>query len=140
MIYEISAGDIPAIIAAHKRAERMEANSKLGYLKEDSFFPEEEVEIVPTLACVSSKRKLRVSEPRRAESKKVQRAEREEGLVELLEKLFIPQDPKRHIVSLEDAKRYSAYKEFQRHNDEIQKIRNERKARELLQFLQYLMK
>lgn len=126
MIYEISAGDIPAIIAAHKRAERMEANSKLGYLKENSFLSDEEVEIVPTLVCVSPKRKLRVSEPRRVESKK---AEREEGLIELLEKLFIAQDP-----------RCSVYKEFQHHNDEIQKIRNERKARELLQFLQYLMK
>ena len=129
MIYEISAGDIPAIIAAHKRAERMEANNKLGYLKENSFLSEEEVEIIPTLVCVSPKRKLRVSEPRRVESKKVQRDEREEGLIEMLEKLFVPQDP-----------RYSVYKEFQRHNDEIQKIRNERKARELLQFLQYLMK
>ena len=137
MIYEISAGDIPAIIAAHKRAERVEANSKLGYLKENSFFSDEEVEIVPTLVCVSPKRKLRVSEPRRVEGKK---AEREEGLIEMLEKLFVPQDPKEHILSLEDAKRYSVYKEFQRHNDEIQKIRNERKARELLQFLQYLMK
>lgn len=140
MIYEISAGDIPAIIAAHKRAERMEANSKLGYLKEDSFFPEEEVEIVPTLVCVSPKRKLRVSEPRRAKSEKVSREEREAGLIEMLEKFFVPQDPKKHIVSLEDTKRHSAYREFQRHNDEIQKIRNERKARELLQFLQYLMK
>lgn len=140
MIYEISAGDIPAIIAAHKRAERMEANSKLGYLKEDSFFSEDEVEIVPTLVCVSPKRKLRVSEPRRAESEKVRREEREAGLIEMLEKLFVAQDPKKHVVSLEDAKRYSAYKEFQCHNDEIQKIQNERKARELLRFLQYLMK
>lgn len=140
MIYEISAGDIPAIIAAHKRAERMEANSKLGYLKENSFFSEEEVEIVPTLVCVSPKRKLRVSEPRKVESKKVQKAEREEGLIEMFEKFFTPQGPKECIVSLEDAKRYSAYKEFQRHNDEIQRIRNERKAREFLQFLQYLMK
>ena len=140
MIYEISAGDIPAIIAAHKRAERMEANSKLGYLKEDSFFSDEEVEIVPTLVCVSPKRKLRVSEPRRAKSENVQREELEAGLIEMLEKFFVPQDPKKHIVSLEDAKKYSAYEEFQRHNDEIQKIRNERKARELLQFLQYLMK
>lgn len=140
MIYEISAGDIPAIIAAHKRAERMEANNKLGYLKENSFLSDEEVEIVPTLVCVSPKRKLRVSEPRRVESKKVQRAEREEGLIELLEKLFVPQGPKEYIFSSKDAKRYSVYKEFQRHNDEIQKIRNERKARELLQFLQYLMK
>lgn len=137
MIYEISAGDIPAIIAAHKRAERMEANSKLGYLKENSFLSDEEVEIVPTLVCVSPKRKLRVSEPRRVESKK---AEREEGLIELLEKLFIAQDPKEYVISPKEAKRYSVYKEFQRHNDEIQKIRNERKARELLQFLQYLMK
>ena len=140
MIYEISAGDIPAIIAAHKRAERMEANNKLGYLKENSFLSEEEVEIVPTLVCVSPKRKLRVSEPRRVESKKVQRAEREEGLIELLEKFFIAQDPKEYVISPKEAKRYSVYKEFQRHNDEIQKIRNERKARELLQFLQYLMK
>ena len=140
MIYEISAGDIPAIIAAHKRAERMEANSKLGSLKENLFFSDEEVEIVPTLVCVSPKRKLRVSEPRRVESKKVQRAEREEGLVELLEKLFIAQDSKEYVISPKEAKRYSVYKEFQRHNDEIQKIRNERKARELLQFLQYLMK
>lgn len=140
MIYEISAGDIPAIIAAHKRAERMEANRKLGYLKEDSFFDDKEVEIVPTLVCVSPKRKLRVSEPRRVENKKVQQEEREAGLIEMLEKLFTPQDPKECIVSLEDAKKYSVYREFQRHNDEIQKIRNERKARELLQFLQYLMK
>lgn len=137
MIYEISAGDIPAIIAAHKRAERMEANSKLGYLKENSFFSDEEVEIVPTLVCVSPKRKLRVSEPRRVDSKKVQSGD---NLIKVFEYLLGSDNTEDYILKPKEAERYSVHREFQRHNDEIQKIRNERKARELLQFLQYLMK